>query len=65
MHFACFLVGWALVVLGAASGIALFVSAVTSQDQKALETRRSTLWGLFLIGIAAGLLLLGVAEKAR
>ncbi len=54
------LVGIGLLLLAAASGIALFVRAVGRSDK---GPGLSTLWGLFLIGLMAGLMLVAVSEK--
>lgn len=45
-----------MIILGACSGIALFFIAVSGSDK--LSKSSSTLWGLFIIGIVAGIILL-------
>lgn len=50
-------VGGGLLLLGAMSGIALFARALRLSDRVGDETNVGTLWGLFLLGIASGLLL--------
>lgn len=57
MKFACVLVGWFLIVLGSCSGLVLLVQ--TGSD----DGRRTSLWGLFLIGLLAGLALLHISEN--
>ncbi|MBK9312885.1 MAG: hypothetical protein IPM55_01335 [Acidobacteria bacterium] len=57
------LVGIGLLLLAAASGIALFVRAVGRSDKFTQGPGLSTLWGLFLIGLMAGLMLVAVSEK--
>jgi hypothetical protein len=52
------LVGGALLVLGGGSGYALFARALKISDKFGDETNVGTLWGLFLLGLAAGLTLL-------
>lgn len=58
-----YVVGIGLLVLGGASGIALFVRAVSKNDSLAQGPGVTTLWGLFLIGLVAGLML--IAASAR
>jgi hypothetical protein len=50
-------VGAGLLLLGSLSGIALFARALRLSDKVGDETNVGTLWGLFLLGITAGLLL--------
>lgn len=57
------MVGIGLLLLAGASGIALFVRAVSKSDKYAQGIGLSTLWGLFLIGLMAGLMLVAVSEK--
>jgi len=61
MQGACNVVGWALIVLSVLSGLALFVRAV-APGVKDDGSRQSTLWGLFLVGLVAGFILLNIAE---
>jgi len=51
------IVGIGLLLLGAASASALFVRALKLTDKFGDETNVGTLWGLFLLGLTAGLLL--------
>jgi len=50
-------VGGGLLLLGALSGVALFARALSLSDKVGDETNVGTLWGLFLLGIPSGLLL--------
>lgn len=52
------IVGLGLLLLGAVSGYALFARALKLTDKFGDETNVGTLWGLFLLGISAGLLLI-------
>ena len=58
------MVGIALLVLSGAAGVALFLRAigVSDADSKGEDARRGTLWGLFLVGLIAGLILVGIAS---
>jgi hypothetical protein len=51
-------VGAALLLLGGGSGYALFVRALKISDKFGDETNIGTLWGLFVLGLSAGLLLI-------
>jgi hypothetical protein len=51
------IVGFGLLLLGAVSGYALFARALKLSDKYGDETNVGTLWGLFLLGVSAGLLL--------
>lgn len=53
-----FLVGAGLLLLGGGSGYALFARALKISDRFGDETNVGTLWGLFLLGLSAGLLLM-------
>lgn len=55
------IVGFALLLLGAGSGIALFARAIKLSDKFGDETNIGTLWGLFFLGLAAGLLMIWIA----
>jgi len=55
------LVGIGLVLLSGASGIALFLRAIGSNETQAQGPGMTTLWGLFLIGLITGLLLISVS----
>jgi hypothetical protein len=52
------LVGGGLLLLGGISGYALFARAMKISDKFGDETNVGTLWGLFLLGLSAGLALL-------
>ncbi|HEX7718346.1 MAG TPA: hypothetical protein VF389_00950 [Woeseiaceae bacterium] len=52
------IVGLGLLILGGVSGYALFARALKISDKFGDETNVGTLWGLFLLGLAAGLALL-------
>jgi hypothetical protein len=52
------LVGFGLLLLGAVSGYALFARALRLSDKFGDETNIATLWGLFILGLSAGLLLI-------
>lgn len=51
------IVGSGLLLLGAFSGYALFARALKVSDKFGDETNIGTLWGLFILGLSAGLLL--------
>jgi hypothetical protein len=51
-------VGVGLLILGGVSGYALFARALKISDKFGDETNVGTLWGLFLLGVSAGLALL-------
>jgi len=59
------LVGIGLVLLSGASGVALFLRSITSNGSQAQGPGMTTLWGLFLIGLITGLLLISVSSSAR
>jgi hypothetical protein len=50
-------VGGGLLLLGAIAGYALFARALKISDKYGDETNIGTLWGLFILGLSAGLLL--------
>ena len=52
--------GIVLLSLGAASGVALFAKAVTGPS-RIPEKGVSTLWGLFIIGLAVGIVIIAAA----
>ncbi|NBO66634.1 MAG: hypothetical protein EBU88_17620 [Acidobacteria bacterium] len=56
------LVGIGLVLLSGASGIALFLRAIGSNESQAQGPGMTTLWGLFLIGLITGLLLISISS---
>ena len=49
-------VGSGLLLLGGVSGGALFARALKISDKFGDETNIGTLWGLFILGLSAGLL---------
>lgn len=51
-------VGAGLLLLGGFSGYALFARALKISDKFGDETNIGTLWGLFILGLSAGLLLI-------
>ncbi|MBA2491357.1 MAG: hypothetical protein H0V34_06490 [Gammaproteobacteria bacterium] len=51
-------VGAALLLLGGVSAFALFGRALKISDRFGDETNVGTLWGLFLLGVSAGLWLM-------
>ncbi|MBA2408576.1 MAG: hypothetical protein H0V62_01950 [Gammaproteobacteria bacterium] len=51
-------VGGALLLLGGVSAFALFGRALKISDRFGDETNVGTLWGLFLLGVSAGLWLM-------
>ena len=57
-HYVVLLVGAGLLLLGGISGYALFARAMKISDRFGDETNVGTLWGLFLLGLSAGLALL-------
>ena len=52
------IVGSGLLLLGGFSGYALFARALKISDKFGDETNVGTLWGLFILGLSAGLLLI-------
>ncbi len=52
------IVGFGLLVLGSSSGYALFNRALKTPDQFGDESNVGTLWGLFILGLSLGLLLI-------
>lgn len=52
------IVGSGLLLLGGFSGYALFARALKMTDKFGDETNVGTLWGLFMLGLSAGLLLI-------
>jgi hypothetical protein len=51
-------VGAGLLFLGGGAGYALFSRALKISDKFGDETNIGTLWGLFVLGLSAGLLLI-------
>jgi hypothetical protein len=60
-----YLVGLGLLILGGLSGVALFLRAVSTRDKATEEAGRSTLWGLFLIGVVGGVILVVLAGSIQ
>jgi hypothetical protein len=59
-------VGAGLLILGGASGVALFSRALKTTPMPAgNETNVGTLWGLFLLGLTMGLTLIYFALRAQ
>ncbi|HKX28341.1 MAG TPA: hypothetical protein VJ302_11635 [Blastocatellia bacterium] len=58
-----YIVGTGLLILGGASGIALFVRAVGRNGNQLQGPGVTTLWGLFLIGLVAGLMLIAASQQ--
>jgi len=54
------LVGLGLLLLGGVSGVALFFRAVVGKDKISEGPGIGTLWGLFIIGLIAGLILISI-----
>ena len=52
------IVGAGLLLLGGFSGYALFARALKISDKFGDEKNVGTLWGLFILGLSAGLLLI-------
>lgn len=52
------IVGAALLILGGVSAFTLFARALKISDRFGDETNVGTLWGLFLLGVSAGLWLI-------
>jgi hypothetical protein len=52
------IVGSCLLLLGGFSGYALFARALKISDKFGDETNVGTLWGLFILGLSSGLLLI-------
>jgi hypothetical protein len=57
-HIILLVVGAGLLLLGGFSAYALFARALKISDHFGDETNVGTLWGLFLLGVPAGLLLI-------
>ena len=55
------IVGAGLLLLGGFSGYALLTRALKISDKFGDETNVGTLWGLFFLGVSAGLVLIWVA----
>ena len=57
-HIVLMIVGTGLLLLGSFSGIALFTRSLKVKDKFGDETNVGSLWGLFILGLCAGLLLI-------
>ena len=53
------LVGFVLLVLGCVSGITLLIKAVTGKLE---DSNTATLWSLFIIGTAAGIIIVATTN---
>lgn len=58
-----YIVGIGMLLLGGASGVALFLRAIGRNDTLAQGPGVTTLWGLFLIGLVGGLMLIAASSK--
>jgi hypothetical protein len=58
-----YIVGVGLLILGGSAGIALFVRAMAKNENMAQGPGMTTLWGLFLIGLVAGLMLIAASAQ--
>jgi hypothetical protein len=58
-----YVVGIGLLVLGGSAGVALFVRAMAKNEHLAQGPGMTTLWGLFLIGLVAGLMLIAASAQ--
>jgi hypothetical protein len=58
-----YIVGIGLIILGGSAGVALFLRALGKNETLAQGPGMTTLWGLFLIGILAGLMLISVSQR--
>jgi hypothetical protein len=57
-HIVLMIVGTGLLLLGSFSGIALFTRSLKVKDKFGDETNVGSLWGLFILGLCAGLVLI-------
>jgi hypothetical protein len=57
------LAGVVLLLLGGASGVALFVMAVSSREKVSEKTGTGTLWGLFIIASIVGIILIAATGR--
>lgn len=57
------LVGIGLLILGGASGAALFFRAIGGVDKEEHKSATGTLWGLFIIGMVGGIILVVVTHN--
>jgi hypothetical protein len=58
---AFWLIGWIMTGLGIISGATLYFKSLTGGD----ENGHRTLWGLFVIGLIVGILLISMAVGIR
>ncbi len=58
-----YIVGVGMLMLGGASGVALFLRAVSKNDTLSQGPGVTTLWGLFLIGLVGGLMLIAASYR--
>lgn len=58
-QYVVLIVGACLLLLGGFSGYALLRSALNSSGKFDAETNTPTLWGLFILGLFLGLVLIG------
>jgi len=54
--------GIILLILGGASGVALFVRAISGTDQDKTTSATATLWGIFIVGVLGGIIILAVTR---
>ncbi len=54
--------GIVLLILGSVSGIALLIRAISGTDQDKNTSSTSTLWGIFIVGMLGGIIILAVTR---
>ena len=54
--------GIILLILGGVSGVALFFRAISGTDQEKTASATATLWGIFIVGMLAGIIILAVTR---
>ncbi len=54
------LLGLGLLILGGLSGIFLFLRAITGFEKASSKEATATLWGLFIIGVVAGIIIIAI-----
>ena len=64
MNVIFLVIGLGLVALGGAAGITLFGRAISDSPDRSANTN-ATLWGLFLIGMAGGLIAMAISSQLR
>lgn len=57
-----YIVGIGLLILGGVSGIALFFRAASGKEKSSEGLGMGTLWGLFIIGILAGIIIITAVD---